>query len=343
MSRFVLKVIFSVLSFIFLISENATAQKDTISFLHITDLHVVFSPGSYRPEIMENRALKNYDQGESRFRRFLQVMPQKTGSDLVIATGDLVDFFEAETNSGESVVKREQSPEVFDALPYGSHLHQAKLLDIQAGQFADLTAGYNVPCLFTLGNHDLFSFVWQGNKLSHHQNSSGHARALWTRNLPCFRNGTYYSRLFRVGKTTYRLLFLDNSFYKFSKDDKTAVPYIDKAQLYWLDAQLNEASDDVEIILMHIPFNDEAAVSGSVCELYAALSKVPSVRLILAGHRHKNEITSFPSAENHKIVQVQTGALVNDEDNWRQIRLTENQIQVSCPGKTTSEMVIPLR
>jgi 3',5'-cyclic AMP phosphodiesterase CpdA len=343
MNQSIFKRTFRFLSLFLLVACNAAAQTDTLSFLHITDLHVIFSPGSYRTEVMDNRKLKNYDEGESRLRQFLQFMPQKTNSDLVIATGDLVDFFEAEAGSERISAKKGQNKAVFKTISAGSNLREGKSLTIQAAKFAKMATGFKTPCLFTLGNHDLFSFEWRNNKLSHHQNSSGRARALWIRNLPCFEDGTYYSRLFQVGRTTYRLIFLDNSFYKFRRDDKTAVPYIDKAQEYWLDAQLRESDQDVEIILMHIPFRDDQPVSGTAGELYETLAKVPSVRLILSGHRHKNEIASFSSAENHKIVQVQTGALVADEGNWRRIRLTENQIEVSYPGRTGSETVIPLR
>ncbi len=316
MDNLFLKRTCCILSFSFLVAANATAQKDTLSFLHITDLHVIFNRDIYRKDLAESR--KHYGEGETSLRKFLSTAPDGTNADMVIATGDLVDFFEAETDSGVS-------------------------LDIQAEQFSDLVADYPVPCFLTLGNHDLFTFVWRNNKLQHHQNSSGRARALWIRNLSCFKNGTYYSHLFQLGHTTYRLIFLDNSFYKFRQDDSTEVPYIDKAQLYWLNAQLNEADDDVEIILMHIPFKDKPAQPGAVNELYTVLSKIPSIKLILAGHRHKNEITAFPLAGDQKILQVQTGAFARDENNWRQIRLTENQIQVSYPGKTENELVIPVQ
>jgi len=306
------------LFFFLLINTTVFAQTDTLSFLHITDLHVIFNQKGYPPDMMENRKQKQYDQGENRLRQFLQTVPEKTGSDMVIATGDLVDFFEAETT-------------------------ESKMLDLQAEQFSRLLSDYHIPVFLTLGNHDIFTFNWQNNKLVHHSNFAGRSRAAWTRNLSCFKNGTYYSEIFEVGQTTYRLIFLDDSFYQFLPEDKVEIPYIDKSQLYWLNAQLHESEDDIEIILMHIPFKDTVNQRESSNELFTVLSKNPSTKLILAGHYHKNAITDFPSVEGRKMVQVQTGALVQNTENWRHIRITENQIMISFPGKTENELIIPVK
>ena len=304
--------------FFLLINGTILAQKDTLSFLHITDLHVIFNQNVYIPEMMEYRKQKQYDQGENRLRQFLQATPGKTNSDMVIATGDLVDFFEANTADN-------------------------RMLDIQTRQFARLLGNYHIPVFLTLGNHDMFSFNWENNKLEHHQNNSGQARGDWVRNIPCFRDGTFYSELFHVGQTTYRFIFLDNGFYQFLPEDKTDVPYIDKSQMYWLNAQLDESATDIEIIFMHIPLKNADTLPESSNELYSVLSKNPSAKLIFSGHDHKNAIANLSSGENEKIVQIQTGSLVQGTDNWRLVRLTENNILVSAPGKTENELVIPVK
>lgn len=316
MNKLQIKLKRLVFFFFMLINATVLAQTDTLSFLHITDLHVIFNQGIYQKDLAQSR--NHYRQGEVSLRRFLQTMPEKTNSDMVIATGDLVDFFEAETMDGN-------------------------MLDIQAEWFSNLISDSHIPVFLTLGNHDIFTFNWQNNKLTHNQNFSGRSRAAWTRNLSCFKNGTYYSKVFQVGQTTYRFIFLDDSFYQFLPEDKVDIPYIDKSQLYWLNAQLHESDDDIEIILMHIPFKDAVNQQGSSNELYSVLSKNPSTKLILAGHYHKNAITDFPSVEVRKIVQVQTGALVQNMENWRRISIAENQIMVSFPGKTENELVIPVK
>lgn len=316
MKKFLIKCAVSII-YVLSVSVNLVAQTDTLSILHITDLHLIFEQKGYYQGMLEHRKAKNYDQGETRLRQFLKTMPKKTNSDLVIATGDLIDFFEAKSTGGEWI-------------------------NTQVKQFSKLVADYRTPVLFSLGNHDGFSFDWQNNKLVHTQNFVGKARALWIRNLDCFKNGIYYSEVFQVGRTTYRLIFLDDSFYKFLPEDKTEVPYVDKSQLYWLADQLNESENDVEIILMHIPFPGNLRQSASKNELYETLSKSSSAKLILAGHNHRNAVQKFPAKDKSEIIQVQTGALVNSSDNWRQIRLSENDIRVSVPGKTETEVIIPV-
>lgn len=307
-----------IFAFFLLLGGTVYAQKDSLTFLHITDLHVIFNQSGYPSEMMEYRKQKQYDQGECRLREFLQTIPEKTNSNMVIATGDLVDFFEANTTDN-------------------------RMLDLQSEQFARLLGDYHVPFFSTLGNHDLFSFNWENGKLKHNQNSAGQARAVWIRNIPCFRKGTYYSESYQVGKTNYKFIFLDNSFYQFVPEDKFELPYIDKAQMYWLKAQLRESEDDIEIVFMHIPLKDPVAQAEYSKEIYSVLAQNASVKLIFTGHHHKNEILHFPSGENRELVQVQTGSLAQGSNNWRQVCLTEKDIRVSVPGKTDKDLVIEIK
>ena len=166
------------------------------------------------------------------------------------------------------------------------------------------------------------------------------AKAAWIRNFDCYRNGTYYSRVYEVGSTTYRLIFLDNGFYQFKKNEGVVVPYIDKPQLHWLQAELAVSDDDVEIILMHIPFTEKSILPESNNELYEALTSVSSVRLILAGHHHRDKMMSLPLSDGKQIIQFETGALVSGIDKWRQVRLTEKNIIISSMGATESELII---
>lgn len=217
-----------------------------------------------------------------------------------------------------------------------SNAPDGRMLDLQAERFAKLLEDFRIPIFLTLGNHEYFSYDWQVDKLKHNQHSTGCSQAAWIRNISRFKNGTYYSELFRVGKTEYRLIFLDNGFYHFSADDKTNVPHIDKAQIYWLKDQLGKSDSDIEIIFMHIPFKADAVPDNSG-ELYSLLTSSPSVKLIFSGHYHKNSIDHFSET-----VQVQTGALVQKADNWRQVKLTENNILVSAPGNAGVELIIPI-
>lgn len=295
---------------------GAVSSQDTLSFLHVTDLHLIFNPERYQENLVQNR--RHYADGVEPFAQFLKTVPKKTNGVFVIATGDLLDSYETEAKSGE-------------------------MLGFKANQFLRVLKRAKAPVFLTLGNHDITSYSWENNTRVSRQDNAGTARARWIRHIPNFKNGTYFSHDLKVGKTNYRLIFLDNSFYQFLSDEKVEIPYLDKPQLYWLRTQLQESPNDVEIILMHIPMKVAPEKLTSSCELYPVLSKNPSAKLILAGHNHKNVVNDFMSGENGKIVQVQTGAFAQDTKNWRLVRLTENSILVSVPGDMKTEVTIPVK
>lgn len=294
------------------------AQNDTLKLLHITDLHLLFNLDNYGSDIANHRKItRGYKNSNDNFRQFINTIPEKTNSNFVVATGDLVDFYDSETPGGER----------------------------QAGQiemYTRLTSEYYFPMFLTLGNHDVFSYNWGDNKVIPNQLSSARSKTTWIRNFDCFRDGTYYSRTYKLGKTTYRLIFLDNSYYMFPKEEQVVPPYVDKPQLHWLRTELNKAEDDIEIILMHIPFSDASVLPESHNELYAELQQYPSVKLVLAGHKHRNAIMQFSSVEGQQMVQVETSSLATEADSWRLIQLTEKNISISLPGRTDKELIISL-
>ena len=295
------------------------AQKDTLSFLHITDSHMMFNLENYNKDIVQHREYtRDYKEANNRFRQFMESTPLQTGADMIIATGDMIDFYDAETAGGN-------------------------VLAYQIEQFARFLGQFDYPLYMTLGNHDVFSYNWGKDRVVPNQLKTGAARASWIRTFDCFRDGTYYSRIYQIGETTYRLIFLDNAYYQFKKAENVVNPYIDKPQLHWLKAELNASQEDVEIILMHVPFTEQSALPESNNELYAALTAVPSVRLILAGHYHKGAIMPFPVAEGNEMIQVGTDALVAGAEKWRLIRLTEKEILVSSMGTKESERTISVK
>lgn len=296
--------------------DRIRTAHDTLSFLHITDLHLIFEQETYTPDFMTYRA--RYRQGETVLRSFLKEIPASTKSEMVIATGDLIDFFEVDIRSDS-------------------------YLESQVKRFGELLAQSSTPVYCTIGNHDLFSFRWIHPKLEHHQNATARARAYWIRHTDCFRNGTNYSKTIRIGNTTYRLIFLDNGFYQFKKSKKTDVPCLDHSQMHWLKAELQESPDDVEIILMHIPFDEWKSEGTYDNALYRLLAQEGNVKLILAGHLHQNAVSVYPTSQNQTFTQVQTAALAKAASHWRQIRLTENTILISSPGTTLNALVIPAK
>ncbi len=288
-------------------------QKNSLSFLHISDTHVIFDLDFFQPDLAKNRS--GYKNGVAPLQNFVETMPQKTESDFVLATGDLIDFFEGETTSH-------------------------KMLEFQAEQLVNLTKKSQAPFYFVLGNHDIMSYSWGDGKRISSQNNVGKARTAWIKAAACFNDGTYYSKIFEVGKTTYRFIFLEDGYYDFTDEENIQLPYVDKPQLHWLESQIQESDKDVEIIVMHIPFSNDVVEEG--VELFSVLSKYPSVKMIFAGHNHVNDIRKFPTGNGHEIVQVKTGAFAKDPSNWRKIELTDDKITISAPGKTKKELKIDL-
>lgn len=298
------------------LSGGITAQPDTLSFLHITDTHIIFNIDFYHPEIADGR--DHYSRGIEPLKDLLFTSSEKMNCDFITITGDLIDFFEAE-------------------------ISDEKMLDFQVEQFSRLINGSFVPVFATLGNHDIAAYSWTDGDRGSTQDIAERAKANWIRNVSCFKNGTYYSRVYEVGDKIYRLIFLDDGFNNFQAEENVEVPFIDKPQIHWLEAQLQQSADDIEIIFIHIPIVPANSPEEPSCELYSVLAKYPSSRMILAGHNHKNAIRDFYSPGNNRITQVQTDAFSRSADNWRIIRLTENKILVSFPGRIDSEIEISIK
>ena len=164
------------------------------------------------------------------------------------------------------------------------------MVTFRKNQFLRVLKKSKVPVFLTLGNHDITSYSWDNNTRVSGQNNAGKARAKWIRDVPPFKDGTYYSHKVSVGTTNYRLIFLDNSFYRFHSEEKVEIPYLDKPQLHWLRAQLLESPNDVEIILMHIPMNPGMAGFAENNPIFSLVSRQPSLKLLLVGHNHRSEI-----------------------------------------------------
>jgi 3',5'-cyclic AMP phosphodiesterase CpdA len=291
---------------------RVAAQPDTLSFLHISDIHLIFELEKIQDDLARDRA--GFANGQEQFNRFFQNVPQHTNADFVVATGDLIDFYEGETKNN-------------------------KMFGTQIEQFSQMLNASNIPVYATLGNHDIVSYSWDTTRVTS-QSKSRKARAVWKKKVECFRNGTYYSQIYKVGETNYRMIFLDNSYNLFRKPEVYTNPYIDKRQQRWLKKQLNASADDVEIVMMHIPFFQQKP-DEKMNKLYSIISSCPSVKMVLAGHNHKNRITNF-NVEGISFYQIQTAGLANDYQAWRLIRLTEKNILVSVPGKVENEVTIKL-
>lgn len=328
--------------------EPSLAQKrsDTVSFIHVSDIHFCNLDG-YHPSFAKKR--QHYGNVTKPLADLFESMPGKLQPDFMAITGDMIDFYEAESSSGY-------------------------MMATQIEQFANLVDECNIPVYMVLGNHDIASY-WVNDDMSYSSNqlNAGKARAQWVENASCFKNGTYYSRIFQVDTTTYRLIFLDNGYYspdrKDSKKAEGEAPNIvDEYQLLWLEDQLNQSDHDIEIIFTHIPLftpdlNDLKAsrntyfldrddtmaipyepkvVSNDEMNLWNVLEKNASARVVFSGHLHSNANHIIQFTEDYSLHQIMTGSFGRDARNWRLIQLTGNKILVSFPGDEGIQYIIDL-
>jgi len=308
-----LRTFFAILLCVLAIPGFAT-NPDTLSFFHLTDIHLVFQLEAFQKDLANNRA--GCVKGVAPFQDFIRNNNKGKDADFLLLTGDLVDIYKGETENGE-------------------------MFGTQIESFARLLKKSKKPVYATLGNHDITEYSWDSVRVSS-QAEAGSARAEWMRNLSCFKDGTYYSRIFQVGETTYRLIFLDDAFNRFEGATASDIPYIDKAQQAWLKSQFDASANDVEIVIMHIPLRKESSDVLEKNNIYSVLSAQPTLKMVVAGHNHKNIITEF-GEETNKFYQVQTAGFGSNPDAWRKISLTENDILISEPGTLENELKIHVK
>jgi len=312
-------------------AAGTSAEPDTLTFIHITDPHVCNLTG-YHPFFIQKR--QHFGNNAEPLTQFLNSIPKKYQSDFVAITGDNIDYYEAQTEKGG-------------------------MLDTQIEQYTRLLDASNVPVFLTLGNHDIASyFVSPVLAYTNNQFNSEQARAAWMRNAPCFKDGTYYSRVFKIDTTTFRFIFLDNGYNPTKELTGETLPFlIDQSQLLWLDAQLKTSTSDVEIIFMHKPLSyskpaDKSILTESLSiyssksksyNLFSVLEKNSSTRLLFVGHNHDNIINNYILPNGNKLTQVMTGAFGYNHNDWRMIKLTNNNIIIYSSGSSEIEYIIPIR
>jgi 3',5'-cyclic AMP phosphodiesterase CpdA len=319
------------LAFILPADAINSANSDTLRFIHVTDIHACNLIG-YHPFFIEKR--QDFGNNFETFTDFLKSVPGKYQADIVIITGDNIDYYEAETE-------------------------KRRVLDTQVEQYSRLLDQSNIPVYLTLGNHDIASYrVNPGPAVISSQLDAERARASWMRNITCFKEGTYYSHIFKIDTVTFRFIFLDNSYYSTEEITDGILRFtVDQYQLRWLDAQMKASPTDVEIIFMHQPLPYGEAVDNNnfiepisvyssknkTYNLISVIEKNSSTRLIFAGHKHINSINRYILPNGDKLTQVLTGAFGNNILNWRVITITKDNVLISFPGNSTTEYIVPVR
>jgi 3',5'-cyclic AMP phosphodiesterase CpdA len=300
---------------------------DTLNILHTSDLHILYNVDDCHPALAAKHQIVR-GSIDSLQKFFTSVVPRMKAAAIVV-TGDLLDLFEGETRS-----------------------HQ--LLANQIEQFRWVCDQSPVPIYLTLGNHDLTKYVVRDadSTVVESQTSADRARASWIRNIPCFHDGTYYTKVFPVGKTSYHFIFLDNGY---SLHDGGRV--IDKTQLDWLQEQVSRAGGDPIILFFHIYFsvgdiNGDGIFfkengrlnwpSEKECSegLLKILNEKKNIKAMVVGHGHSNVFEGIRFPSGHTIYQIETGSVTEGSMNWRLFQCTENAITVSSPGSRKSEITI---
>ena len=300
--------------------------QDTLVVLHLSDVHFCNLTG-YNPEFIKMR--QQYGNGMAPFRSVLTTIPRQLDLDAIIITGDLIDYYEAETEKGS-------------------------FLDTQIEQFTSLIKDCSVPLFLTLGNHDITSYWMEDSSAKESFQFHAHmARAAWIRNISCFSTGCYYERTYRIDGTRYHFLFLDNGY------DLGNGAYLDKPQLDWLNYQLSAAADDPVIIFMHkylrvpdingdgiffadtltLTFDEETCSKG----LLEALNDNKNIKALFVGHGHRSVSEMMPMPAGHSILQTETAGFANSDKNWRLIKFTQNSMIVYATGGETEETVIKIK
>lgn len=306
-------------------------EPDTITFIQITDPHFTNLTG-YHPVFIRERIW--FTRSAGILSEFLKTIPEKHNADFIVVTGDNLDFYEAETATGG-------------------------MLGTQIEQYSEFIGNNEIPMYLVLGNHDLTSYkITPDSNTTNNQLKAEKARSVWMRNFYCFREGTYYSRIFRIDTVDFRLIFLDNSYYATQEVSDGVMQFVmDPYQLLWLNNELQSSPSDVELIFMHMPLPfarasdkdipvEKLSEYTSKSKYYSLLSVLDSnkanARILFTGHRHFNSINKYELDAGGSITQVMTGALSYDPGAWRIIKLTAGKIIISYPGKPESEYVIPI-
>ena len=296
--------------FLFFLQRNILAQNDTIKILQISDTHLV-SQLQYSNPIFAK--LRSHLIGSTdSLKKFFKIYPQKYNADAVIINGDIIDYYKTVSS------------------------HFGNNLSNPISKFNSITKLCKKPLYLTLGNHDIASFLVNeidSTKIEIHSDANN-ARAEWIREIPVFKNGTYYKKEYLVGKTKYHIFFLDNAYRLNDKYINGQSRVLDKIQLDWFNEQLEKIGSEPVILFLHIYFPigdingdgiyfrknksinwpDTVACSDG---LLKTLNEHSNIKAMFVGHQHRNvwEEIIFPSG--NKIYQIETSALFKTTKNWR--------------------------
>lgn len=329
---FYAKTTIRILIFVALLLTNSVAQKSEQYKLLITsDPHTTFQLHQYNPLLYMLR--QRHENNTDSLIRFFRTVPERTGADAVVITGDMIDFYAGDISADNTV----------------------KMAN-QIEQFAAISKFCPVPLYLIIGNHDIVSY-WVNPVDSSKIETEIYvekAKAAWIKNLECFKEGTYYEKKVTVGGVVFHLFFLDNGY---SLHDRRRI--LDKTQLDWLESRINKAGDEPALLFMHryysigdinndgIFFKKNSPVewpSEEDCTegLLKIINDHANIKALFVGHAHNNvwEPIQFPAGQT--VYQIMSSTVYKNRNNWRIVTLTENKLIITHTGSTDKEIVIEI-
>lgn len=287
------------------------AGAQPVRVLHLADLHLGTDQAVPVPDLLNlapglKKAMLGTPGDLDSFSAFLERAGKQAHPDFAVVSGDLVTASAFVGADGKPV------PGPLARLQQVSERSPFRLF-------------------FALGNHDLVLYNFAAARIGdvEDQSAAGPARAAWIRALDCFRNGTFYSFQKQVGATRYRFVILDNGYFGERLAGGQREFSFSGEQQYWLKKQVNQNPEDVLILVLHVPLDDDAA-SRSVL---AAIAGRRKPALVLAGHTHAPDKVEPIAAEGQPLLlQVWTPAYYTAPNHWRLLRLYQDRIEIAVTG-----------
>jgi len=97
------RIFFTVPS-IALANTGFSANPDTWSFFHVTNIHLIFQLETYQKDLAKNR--EHHTEGVAPFCNFIEKNNKENNADFIVATGALIDFYKGKTEDEGMLGKR---------------------------------------------------------------------------------------------------------------------------------------------------------------------------------------------------------------------------------------------
>lgn len=284
--------------------RSRAAVGTTLDFVHLSDTHVI-NPTGVHPKLVQMRAI--FAHTRAALPADLAVFWRDWKAAFAFVTGDLIDVYSFLGADGAVVTG-------------------------QVEVFASIVAKSPLPIYPGLGNHDVQHYGLTSNdRLAPDQSNVEQAKAAWIRNVPAFRDGTYYAFHREVGGTRWRFIMLNNGFYGHlpGPEARPREYGLGRGQADWLAAQCRQYPDDPLVLGAHIPPKEAA-----LAEIEQALGERTKLTLMFTGHIHRSDFIKQLPVANARAFHVATPAYATGRGHFRRVRLHSNRIELFATGKS---------